>query len=75
MGLGELLFGWPLLPLRGVIKLGEVIQEQAERELHDPAIARRELEEIAEARAAGRISAEEEALAIEQVVRRMSGGR
>lgn len=54
-----LLFKLPLLPLRQVIRLAEIIGEQAERELHDPARVRRELEEAQWRAAAGEISDEE----------------
>jgi len=50
----------PLAPVRGVIRLAEVIQEQVERELRNPAHTRRKLEELEEARDRGDISAEEE---------------
>ena len=59
MGLLTLPFRLPFLPLQAVIRLGEIIGEQAERELHDPARVRRELEEAQERRAAGEISDEE----------------
>ena len=52
-------FGLPLRPLQGVIALAEAIGEQAERELHDPARVRRELEEAQRRAAAGEISGEE----------------
>lgn len=51
-----LLFRLPFLPIRGVIAIGEIIREQAERELHDPANVRRQLEEAEQARASGEIS-------------------
>ena len=52
MGLLSLPVRLPLMPLRGVLWLGETLRDQAERELHDPAAVRRELEEAeAEARA------------------------
>ncbi|MFI6600248.1 gas vesicle protein GvpG [Nonomuraea sp. NPDC050536] len=73
MGLIGLLFGWPLAPLRGVIKLGEVIQEEAERQLHDPAVVRRKLEAIEAAMAEGRISEEQAAEQTEQVLQGMIG--
>ncbi|GGO77610.1 gas vesicle protein GvpG [Nonomuraea cavernae] len=73
MGLGTLLFGWPLAPVYGVIKLGELLRDQVERELHDPAVVRRRLEEVEEARAAGRISEEEESRAVDEILRRMLG--
>lgn len=59
MGLLTLPFRLPLLPLQGVIHLAEVIGEEAERQLHDPARVRRELEEAQRRRAAGEISDEE----------------
>jgi hypothetical protein len=59
MNLFTLLFRLPLMPLRGFVWLGETLREEAERELHDPAAVRRELEEAeAEARA-GYLSEEE----------------
>jgi Gas vesicle protein G len=52
MNLFTLLFRLPLMPLRGFLWLGETLRDEAERELHDPAAVRRELEEAeAEARA------------------------
>jgi hypothetical protein len=59
MGLLTMPFGLPLRPLQGVIKLGQVIQEQAERELYDPARVRRELEEAQARRDRGEISDDE----------------
>ena len=52
-------FRFPLLPVRGLIQLGEVIQEEAERQLHDPARIRRELEDAQRRYEAGEISDEE----------------
>lgn len=49
-------FRLPLMPVRGFIRLGQILQEQAERELHDPASVRRQLEEAQEARASGEMS-------------------
>ena len=59
MGLLTLIFRLPLLPVRGFIRLGEVIQDEAERQLHDPARVRHELEQAEEQRAAGQISEDE----------------
>ncbi|MFI7104995.1 gas vesicle protein GvpG [Nonomuraea sp. NPDC050227] len=73
MGLGTLLFGWPLMPLYAVVKLGELMRDQVERELHDPAVVRRRLEAVEQARADGRISAEEEDRAVEEILRGMVG--
>jgi hypothetical protein len=56
MGLLTLPFRLPLLPVQSVVWLAEVIRDQAEQELHDPAAVRRQLEEAEEARASGEIS-------------------
>ncbi|PRX68261.1 gas vesicle protein GvpG [Nonomuraea fuscirosea] len=70
MGLISGIFTWPLtLPVRGLIRLAELIQEQVERETRNPATVRRKLEEIEAMRAAGEISEEDERQAIEQVLR------
>jgi len=63
-----LIFGLPLAPLRGLIRLAELLQEQAEQELRSPAAVRRRLEELEEARASGEISEEEEAAAAERIL-------
>jgi hypothetical protein len=60
------------LPVRSVIKLGELIQRQADQELHNPAAARHELEEVEDRRAAGELTADEEAEAEQQVLDRMT---
>jgi hypothetical protein len=59
MGPLALLAQLPLLPVRGVVRLTEIIYDQATQELHDPAKIRRELEEAEEARSAGEISGEQ----------------
>ena len=56
MDLLTLLFRLPLMPLRSFIRLGEVLQEQAERELRDPASVRRQLEQAQQAHESGEIS-------------------
>jgi len=56
MGLLTLPFRLPILPLKGFIRLGELIAEQTERELRDPARVRRELEEAQWQLARGAIS-------------------
>ncbi|MER6575690.1 MULTISPECIES: gas vesicle protein GvpG [unclassified Nonomuraea] len=61
------------MPLYAVVKLGELMRDQVERELHDPAVVRRRLEEVEQARADGRISAEEEDRAVEEILRGMVG--
>ena len=56
MGLLTLPFRLPLLPLKGFVRLGELIAEQSERELRDPARVRRELEDAQWQHARGAIS-------------------
>ncbi len=77
MGLLTLPFRLPLMPVRAVIRLAEVIEAEAERTLDDPATIRRELEQIEQSRAAGDISDEEAAqLQTEAVARftQLGGG-
>ena len=66
-----LLFRLPLMPLRMVIQLGEVLQDHAEQELHDPASVRRQLEQAEQARAAGEISDEDLAQEQAQAIGRL----
>ncbi|MFD1212390.1 gas vesicle protein GvpG [Arthrobacter sp. GCM10027362] len=65
MGFFSALLGLPLAPVRGVGWIAERVLEEAERQYYDPGIIRRKLEEVAEAKEAGTISAEE-ANALEQ---------
>ena len=51
----------PFLPLQGVIKLTEIIADEADQELHDPARIRRELEDAQRRWEAGEITDEERA--------------
>lgn len=73
MSLFTLPFKLPLLPLRGVVKLGELIQDRAEQELHDPAAVRRQLEAVEEAQRAGKLSPEEAAEAEQHAISRVVG--
>jgi cytochrome c-type biogenesis protein CcmH/NrfG len=59
MGLVTMVFGAPLFPVKGVIRIAELIQEEADRRLHDPAAVRAELEEAERLHAKGLISDEE----------------
>jgi Gas vesicle protein G len=61
MGLLTLPFRLPLVPIYGVVRLAQLIQEEAERQLADPATIRRELEQIEQAQASGEISEQESA--------------
>ncbi|MEV4163129.1 gas vesicle protein GvpG [Nonomuraea dietziae] len=73
MGLITSLLGLPLAPLKGLIRLAELIQDEAERQLRDPAVVRRELEEIETARATGVMSEEEAEEAMNLILQRMTG--
>lgn len=73
MDLLSLLLGLPLAPVRGVIKVAELIRDEAEREMYATSTARRQLEEAEAAGAAGEISQAEKAAAQEQVVGRLVG--
>jgi hypothetical protein len=63
----------PILPITGLVKLAELIEEEAERQLD--AEARRQLEDAEEARLSGDATDEEVALLEEQAVRRLTGWR
>ena len=71
MDLFTLLFRLPLMPLRGFVQLGEILRDQAERELRDPASVRRQLEEAQEARVSGEMSDEDVAHVEGQAVGRL----
>ena len=74
MGLVSAIFGLPLMPVKGVMSLAELIKQRVDEELTDPASVRRELEAAEEARAAGEISAEEEAREQQEVLNRLVSG-
>jgi hypothetical protein len=61
----------PFLPLQALVRLAEVIRDEAEQELYDPALARRELEEVQEARARGAASDADVARMEREVIRRL----
>ncbi|PPJ28854.1 gas vesicle protein G [Nocardia nova] len=73
MGLFSSILLLPAAPVRGVIWLSGLIQEQVEQQLQDPVRLRRELEEIDRAAAAGDLSAEEAAQAQQEILNRMTG--
>ncbi|WP_063045269.1 gas vesicle protein GvpG [Nocardia pseudovaccinii] len=70
MGLVSAILSLPLAPVRGVIWLGELIQDQVEQQRQDPATVRLELEEIDAAATAGRLSEEERKQAQRAVLHR-----
>ncbi|MEV4515447.1 gas vesicle protein GvpG [Dactylosporangium sp. NPDC049525] len=59
MGLISGILTLPLAPVRVVFWLGDVLREQAEHQLYDPGVIRRQLEDLEDARAAGRVGEEE----------------
>jgi hypothetical protein len=61
MNLFTFLFRLPLLPVRSFVQLANLIKEEAEREMANPATIRRELEHAERARATGEISDEQAA--------------
>jgi Gas vesicle protein G len=73
-----LLFRLPLLPLREFIRLGQLLQEQAEQELHDPSAVQRQLQEVEEARNTGQLSEDEvsqvEYEAVGRLIQQQPGG-
>jgi len=71
MDLLTLLFRLPLMPLQSFIRLGEVLREQAEQELRDPASVRRQLEEAETARESGEMSEDDLARVQGQAVDRL----
>jgi hypothetical protein len=68
-----LLLRLPFLPVRGFVRLAEVIRDEADRQLYDPAVVRRQLEAAEEAHAAGRIPDEELADIERAAVGRLTG--
>ncbi len=75
MGLISGLLTFPLAPARGVMWLAERIQEEAERQMYDPAEVRRRLSEIDRARASGELSEDEAADLQNELLSRMVSGR
>jgi hypothetical protein len=73
MGLLSLPLRLPILPITGLVKLAELLEEEAERQLD--AEARRLLEDAEDARLTGRATDEEIALLEDQAVRRLTGWR
>jgi hypothetical protein len=75
MGLLTGLLGLPLLPVRGTIAIAEQLLEQAEREFYDPAVIRRQLEEVGRLRDEGLVSDEEAGAIEDELVHRLMVGR
>jgi cytochrome c-type biogenesis protein CcmI len=71
MGLFTGLLTLPLAPVRGVAWVAERIEEEARRQIDDPAAIRRRLAEVDRARASGELSQDEAAREEEDLVRRL----
>lgn len=75
MGLITGILGLPLLPVRGVVAIAEIIRDQVDQEMHAPGSIRRDLEELHRAREAGEITAEEEAERQHEILDRVTKPR
>ena len=71
MGLFSFLFGLPLAPLRGFVRLGEMLRDQAEQEMRSTGSARAQLERLADDRAAGQLTEDEEREAVRVISQRV----
>ena len=71
MDLVSLTVGLPFAPLRGLLALARMLQEEAEQQLYSPTQVRRELEEIESARTAEELSDEAAAEETQAVLDRL----
>jgi hypothetical protein len=74
MDLVSLTLGLPLAPVRGLLAVARLLQEQAEHELYNPVQVRRELEDI-EADRSGAADDEEAEQREQQVLDRLLRSR
>lgn len=75
MGLFTALVTLPLAPARGVVRIAEVLTEQAEAHLYDPARIAAEMQQVADDAAAGEITEAEAAAREEELIHRLNEGR
>ena len=73
MGLFSELLLLPLAPVRGVVWVGEQIQEQVDRQLNDPAVIRAQIDDLDAAHERGEISEAERDEQQEVLLRRLTG--
>ncbi|MFD7160497.1 gas vesicle protein GvpG [Kribbella sp. NPDC059898] len=71
MGLITGLLTLPLAPVRATVALAEQIRQQAEREYYDPALIRRQLEQIDVLRAGGELDPDEAAALEDELLARL----
>lgn len=75
MDLVSLTVGLPLAPVRLVVAVARILQEEADSQLYDPSRVRRELEEIEEEQADGQLPDDEAEAQKERVVSRLTQRR
>jgi hypothetical protein len=75
MGLLGAIVLLPLAPVRGVVRLAELLEDEARRQLTDPATVRAQLAELDEACANGAISDAERERRRDELVARLVSGR
>ena len=75
MGLLTGLLTLPLAPVRGTIWVAEQVLEQAESQFYDPAVIRRQLEDVEELRASGQVTDEEAEQMEDELVERLMESR
>lgn len=71
MGILSGLLTLPLAPIRGTVWVAEQVRDEAEREYYDPAVIRRQLDQIAEARREGTVDEQDADAAERELVRRL----
>ena len=71
MDLVSLTIGLPFAPLRGLLAVARLLQEEAEEQLYSPTQVRRELEEIESARAEQQLPDEDAAEQTQAVLDRL----
>jgi len=75
MDLFSLTVGLPFAPIRGLIGIARLLQQQVEREVHDPSRIRRQLEETESAVASGELSEAEAEQAQREILTPLVGRR
>ena len=75
MGLLTGLVTWPVAPIRAVIAITELLVHEAEEQLDNPTVLRRELDTVAELRDRGLIEEEEAADLEDDLIRRLIAAR
>ncbi|MGN6129515.1 MAG: gas vesicle protein GvpG [Nocardioidaceae bacterium] len=75
MGLFTGLLTLPLAPVRGTVWVAEQVLDEAERQFYDPAVIRRQLEQVDEMRTHGEISEDEAEQMEDELVERLMESR